>query len=401
MSGSKQLSATKRMGGLVLVLLLLQILSIFFGGEAIARQNAETNAGAKVETKQTELPAIHIVFFTPSDLTAPEGVRPRITRIAETAEKFIFEGMKQWGYPAGVTNLFRREADGLVEVLEVKGDKPASYTPYATNYYARDVIRQALKQYNVGGSGNVWWIFVYLGGRRHIYGNWRGIGNSRDGGSAMMSYDNVPGEIKPELGLLKGFNGDYFMKGMVHELCHAFGLPHAGPDRELHLGNSLMGPTTALYETDGYGKADQLYLSESSAAQLWKHPIFSGVRMETGKLPSVKLVDYRANYTRTNDRVTLTGKLVADQPAHSVVVIENLGARKDEHWFRNHSARIDTNGNFQVTFDHPPKRGGEYRIRFCFDNGIVTGDGTKVAFSDPGEIRKGFGFKDGKFEFDE
>lgn len=389
----------------------LAVLLMSNGGQVPALDSgggvAQTiSAEDKGKVGQAELPTVRIVLFTPSDVTVPEGVRPRLTRIAETAENFLFEGMKQWGYPAAVKSLFRREPDGMVEVLVVKGDKPASYDPYATDYYARDVIRQAARQYHVGGSGDVWWIFVYLGEwrlgeRRHNYGKWRGIGNSRDGGSAMMSYDATPGEIRPGFGLLKGFNGDYRLKERIHELGHALGLPHAGPDRELRMGNTLMGPSTEIYAKTVFGKADQVYLAESSAAQLWKHPIFSGVPMNDGPLPGVKLVDYHASFTRTNSRVTLVGKLVSDQPAHSVVVIESpLDKRKDDHWFRVHSTRLGADGRFQVTFDHPSRLDGEYRIRFCFDNGIVTGDGRTVGFADPGDIRKGYRFRDGKFEFD-
>ena len=40
---------------------------------------------------------------------------------------------------------------------------------------------------------------------------------------------------------ISSFNFAYYLKATVHELGHAFGLSHTGPDPALNLGNSLMG----------------------------------------------------------------------------------------------------------------------------------------------------------------
>ena len=307
--------------------------------------------------------------------------------------------MRRHGYPPAVKGLFRREPDGSVEVLEVKGDQPVSSGKYARPDYAQEVIRRATWQYKVAGDGHVWWIFIYLGDRPTRFNEWRGVGSARDGGWAMVNYDTIPGEIRPDQGLGIGFNAEYFLKGTIHELGHAFGLPHVGPDLSLGLGNTLMGPNNSVYAERKHPKADQVYLSEFTAARLWKHPIFSGNARDRFLQPTVKLVDYKPRYSRADDRVTIAGKLVADQPAHSVVVMDDRGEPKDDYWSRGYSARIAPDGSFSVPIGHPARADGHYRILFCFENGMVTGDGAGVDFDDPGDIRKSYRFRDGGFRF--
>jgi hypothetical protein len=339
-------------------------------------------------------PSVRIVLATPSDITAPTGVRHRLTQVADSAENFFFKEMNRWGYAPAVPHLFRREPDGLVEVLNVKGDKTVNSGRYANDDCVGDIIEAASRRYHVTEDFLVWWIFIYLGDRPVRFADWHGSGNPVDGGWAVVNYDTIPGEIRPDLGLAEGFNLEYFLKGTIHELGHAFGLPHVGPDPSLGKGNSLMGPVYSACVEREFPHCDQTYLSESSAAMLWKHPIFSGVIHR-----SVKLVDYKALHDRTDDSVTISGKLIADHRADSVILIDNRGRPDDEYWFQSYSARIATDGTFRIKIRQPAKADGTYRILFCFDNGIVTGDGIHFGFDNRGAIRKSYSYRDGEFRF--
>ena len=122
---------------------------------------------------------------------------------------------------------------------------------------------------------------------------------------------------------------------------------------------------------------------------LWKAPAL--LRYDRNRVfqPNVKPVDCKAKYSRTDDRLTISGKFSADQPAHSVLVLEQQSKTRDDYWFRTHSTRLASDGTFQVTFDHPPKIGAHYLTRFCFDNGAVTGDNAAVTFGRDGNIKFG------------
>ena len=291
------------------------------------------------------------------------------------------------------------DPDGTVEITYVKGDRPASELFHEDSGHAEQAIGKAERQLRIEGEGHIWWAFVYAGDRPERFNVWRGSGSAIHGGAAAVKYDTIPGEIRPDLGLEVDFNSAYFLKGTIHELGHAFGLPHTGPDPSLGLGDSLMGPNVDVYIKRKQPHADRVYLTESSAAMLWKHPVFSGTAKDRQRQPSVKLVDYRPTYSRAADRITVAGKLISDMTAHSVVVFDDLGQPSDEYWFRSHVARIAPDGTFRVAIERPARADGQWRILFCFDNGMVTGDGSGVAPRDRGDIRKSYYFRGGSYRF--
>jgi hypothetical protein len=177
------------------------------------------------------------------------------------------------------------------------------------------------------------------------------------------------------------------------------GLPHIGPDAALGLGNSLMGPNNDVYAARNFPKADEVYLTEASAAMLWKNSVFSGSTKDRQRQPKVALVDYHPAYDRSSNRITLSGRLVADLPAHSVAVLDDLGQLEDDYWSRSHVSRIDAEGCFRVIVDKPARASGLFRLVFCFENGMITGDGAGVVYADHGEIRKSYQFRDGTYAF--
>jgi Tol biopolymer transport system component len=344
-------------------------------------------------------PTIRLVLFTPSDREPPATVPHRLTQIADAAEKFLFEEMTRYNYAPAVSKLFRRNPDGTVEITYVKGDRPASDPSYLKATCRDEAIEKAKQRLRIEGDGHVWWTYLYLGDRPTRFGEWVGGGCARDGGWSIVNYDTIPGEVRPDLNLGMGFNADIFLKGTIHELGHAFGLPHIGPDLSLKRGNSLMGANNSVYAERKYSNADQVYLTEASAAMLWKHPVFSGSIQDRRRQPSVKLVDFKPTFSRTANRITLAGKLVSDIPAHSVIVLDDLGKPEDEYWYRSHVARIALDGTFKVLIDRPARANGHFRIMFCFDNGAVTGDGAGVVYGDRGEIRKSYRIREGTYTF--
>jgi len=341
-------------------------------------------------------PTIRIVLYTPSDLEPPAGVPHRLTQIADATERFLFEGMRRWGYPPAVDRLFRRDRDGTVEVVYVKGDRPSSDAYYTKASCDAEARAKAARQLRIDDGGHIWWVFLYVGDRPKRFSGWRGGGCAGGGGGAIVNYDTIAGEIRPDLNPAAGFNAEYFLKGTIHELGHALGLPHIGPDPSLGQGNTLMGPNNDVYAARKYPKADQVYLSAASAAMLWKHPAFSGTTKGRQSQPSVKLVDYKPQFGRRSDRITLAGRLVADMPAHSVVVLDDLGKPDDDYWCRSHVARVGPDGAFVVEVEHPDRANGHFRILFCFENGMVTGDGVGVVFGDDGAIRKSYQYRGDK-----
>lgn len=355
------------------------------------------------ESKERPVGSVKIIFFVPSDLAVPEGVRHRITQIADAADAFFFTGMRRHGYPPEVKTLFQRDNDGQVEVLHVRGIAPAASGKYSQPDCVGNVINKAGAQYKVSKANHVWWVFIYQGDRPIRYDPWMGRGNPRDGGFAIINYDTVPGEIRPDLQLTEGFNFEYKLKSTIHELAHGFGLPHMGPDPTLDLGNSLMGPNPPEYARRHGPKADHVYLAASEAAMLWKHPFFTGKGMEHFEPSEVKLADYKAVFDPGADSATVSGRLICKQPAHSVVLIDDRGDKSPtaDYWSRSYASRLAPDGSFQIKVTDPARVDGEYRILFCFESGIVTGNGINIGPTTRGDIRKTYRFSNGQFHFQE
>jgi hypothetical protein len=363
-------------------------------GNGLAGCALRSNAGTSPKA-----PAVHVVLFHPADVPMPSGARERINGIANYADDFFIKEMTQCGYPPMARTLFQRDPSGSVEMIGVRGTLPVAASEYTNATFARDVSARARQLHHVSETNTVWWIFVFLGNRPARFENFYGYGNPRDGGVAVVNYDSLPGHVRPDLALAEGFNGEIFLKGTIHELTHAFGVPHLGPDTNLALGNSLMGPTTAEYKKRNGPHPEKVYLGNATAAMLWKHPIFRGSADNVSTLPSVKLADYKAACDSACDTITISGRVVADQPAHSVVLIDDQGKPRDQYWCRNQAVRLNSDGTFQMRIVQPAHVNGHYRIFFCFDNGLVTGDGRHVEFGNLGGIRKGYNFNNGDFTF--
>ncbi|HEX8200242.1 MAG TPA: hypothetical protein VF590_07120 [Isosphaeraceae bacterium] len=344
-------------------------------------------------------PTLRVVCFTPADVEPPAGVQRRLTQVADCAEGLILRWMKHWKYEPAAARMFRRTDGGAVEVLLVKGQHPRASGRYDKPGFAGEVIDQATRMDGVAGRQNLWWIFVYLGDPPTRFAEYLGHGDAQGGGWALVNYDSRPGEIRPDEALGVGFNETFTVKGCIHELGHAFGLPHLGPNPGKGLGNSLMGPNMGVYFARSPRPRDgRVYLTEAAAAMLWKHPLFSGTAQDRALLPDVRLEDYRARFDRARRRVELTGKLVSNHPAHSVVVIDDIERRQGSYWSRSYAARLQADGSFRVIIDEPVPADGLYRIVFCFQNGAVTGDGK--GHGDQSAIVKSYRFNRGVLQFD-
>ena len=344
-------------------------------------------------------PTLRVVFFTPADLEPPRGLQHRMNQIAEATERFLVNGMKHWKYAPANEQIFRRDGRGSVEVLRVKGKYPAASGRYQKPNFAADVIAEATRRHHIVGRNHVWWIFTYLGDPPERIDEYRGSGDTHAGGWAIVNYSTLAGEIRPDLGIAAGFNAEFTLKGCIHELGHALGLPHIGPNPALGLGNSLMGPNNDVYAQRKLPNPEGVYLTAAAAAMLWKHPIFSGTAQDRGLRPAAVRARYRARYNPQKNRVTIDGTLTSDLRAHSVVVLDDRGDPADEYWYRGSVARLATDRSFHVEVDDPPKADGHYRIVFCFDNGAIAGDGKQPAYF--GAIITSYRFRDGQYRFGE
>ena len=102
---------------------------------------------------------------------------------------------------------------------------------------------------------------------------------------------------------------------------------------------------------------------------------FTGDAADRWTLPSVEVRDYKARYVQSRNEIVVTGRLVSNGTAHSVVLVDEAPPRQEDYLLKAYAARMGDDGKFEVRVREPSGAAGTFRLLFCFENGAVTGDG--------------------------
>jgi hypothetical protein len=296
---------------------------------------------ADENSDDVEKPVLRIAFFTPADVDPPECVQERIEQIVDYTQAFYRKWLTHWGYPCDQVLPVARDEDGRPVVHFVRGQHTSASGRYNQHGFQQEAIREASLRNGIPRWGQVWWIFVY----KAVENGWgRGAGDFRRGGVSTAYLYTAAGDIKTTDELASEFLVELRLKGAIHELGHAFGLPHIGPRQRENFGNSLMGPINKVYFSRVNPTETRVYLTEASAAMLWKHPLFSGTVKDRHHVPKLQLAGFDATYDRNAARLIVTGKLESDDPAHSVVVANGSAATPSPYWLKCYATRVKENG---------------------------------------------------------
>lgn len=327
-----------------------------------------------------DLPQIQLVLLTPADVEPPPGYQERLTEIANYTDKFFQYWMTRQGYPPNRKSIFTHDDDGNAKVLVVRGRQNAASGLYDRPSLVNEVYQTAIPHYAIPRHLHVWWIHVYLGPDRE-YTDYRGSGDSAGGGSSVARYSTLPGKIDLTQPMMDGFHETYTLKGIIHELGHALGLPHLGPRKQDAAGNTLMGPNQFEWKRI-VGRAEpRTYLCQASAAILWKHPLISGSTDQRQRRPTIAVQDLECKYDQAKHSIFVRGRLTSDVTAHSIVVVDHSSTAPSEYWQQGYAARLESDGTFAVEVTDPALAPGTLRILFCFDNGAVSGTTGKLGIN--------------------
>ncbi len=337
---------------------------------------------------QAKMPKVQIVFLTPKDVEPPAGASKRMTQVVDYTETMLVKWMKEWGYPPKREKIFQRNADGSAKIHFVKAPEPLATFPLTGGNLSRKGTLLAKKQFNLPKTLDVWWVWIYAGDPPPKFSAFRGSGSAGVGGLSEVKYVNLPGEISTKDKLANPFLTKLTFKGTIHEFGHALGLPHNGPLVKRDLGMPLMGATILSYRRRMKNREERGYITEASAAILWKHPLFTGTAQRRYMIPKVQWRDMAIKNDGQKRVVHLTGRVASNVPAHSVIVYDTVPKLQQTYFQKPYVARVEKNGTFDVTISEPVsvQANGTLKVVACCENGTMTGDGKGRGFGTAHEI---------------
>ncbi|WP_298859812.1 hypothetical protein [uncultured Gimesia sp.] len=340
---------------------------------------------------QAKMPQIQIVFFTPADVDAPAGVSRRLTQVADYTEAMLVKWMKVWDYSPKREQIFQRNSDGSVKILFVKSPETlaSGKFPLKGGNLSRKGKLLAVQKFKIPKNLDVWWVWVYVGDPPMKYSSYLGAGSAATGGLSQVNYTNLPGEISPADKLAKPFLKELTLKGTIHEFGHALGLPHNGPLVKLDLGMPLMGATIANYRRVMKNREARGYVTEASAAILWKHPLFTGTAHRRYLIPKVEWHAIAVKNDHKKRVAHLTGRITSNIPAHSIIVYDTAPDVRTQYFQKPYVARVEKDGTFDITISEPVsvQAKGVFKIVACCENGTMTGDGKDRGLKSAHEIK--------------
>lgn len=316
-----------------------------------------------------------IVLFVDSDTPSPENYEARLASLALYVEAFFEDGLEHWERPIERTDIFARDTDGNIQVTLVKGKLLNPKGKAALPDLRKKATDGASEKLGLKprGAPVIWWVFYDYEGVKGFQGGARGTG-----GIAINAYPEGEGLIDVDAELAEGNMNDMAIKGTIHEFGHALGLPHIGPRPDVGRGNSLMGPINRVFWKQTESDDVRVYLTEASAAALWRHPVFQKERTLNPKMPAKVAVEgLTYNESEDGKSIVIMGTLRSNEPAHSVIVYDSERGQFGDYWGRTYVAPIDSDtGGFEATISAPHVSGTIF-ISFNFETGINTVDGRK------------------------
>ena len=315
---------------------------------------------------------VHVFLFVPSDFEPPPSYQQRIDQIVDYTEAFFTRGFERWGHE-NVVMPFRRKPDGHVEVTVMRGkNRAADYKPVTVRAEVMDAIRRTGA---LDGGRQIRWIMVYAGDPPKKFDGFLGGYGEQIGGWSVGNFNTAPGRIDPKMPLGADYLEGIFLKGMIHELGHAFQLPHVGPLMRDRAGNTLMGPTHFNYRRVMGHSTDHVYLSEAEAAMLSTNPAFRGAVDKPGPLPTPQIEDMKYTVNSRRGGIVVSGRVHSTvRPVYAIVGDES-DERPGEYWTKTYVGKVEPNGSFNVLISEPSTSNGTLKTWFAFENGVMTGNG--------------------------
>jgi hypothetical protein len=133
-----------------------------------------------------------------------------------------------------------------------------------------------------------------------------------------------------------------------------------------------MGPNEPTFQRKTGKLWERFYLSESAAARLWQHPLFTGTLDKRGQRPKrVELSDKTLAYDEKSKSMKVEGQVDCDLPVHRVIIHDDSSGPNQEYWRKTYVGRVDEAGLFSIEVDELSDHKGVLRFYLCVEGGMT------------------------------
>ncbi|MEM6687942.1 MAG: hypothetical protein AAF664_00855 [Planctomycetota bacterium] len=323
------------------------------------------------EANQREQAAkVRVVLFCPQGIRPPQDYQLGIDRLCDYTDQFMIDSIESWGIKPKTKTLFVRD-DKHVVVNGVIGSKPSSAYTKASAH--DEAITSAIKAFGLPAKKDLWWVLIYLGEPPIRFADFRGGMSPKFGGWSIANYDSRATELRPGMPIAGELGDSMALKGMVHELGHAFGLPHIGPRFEQRQGNTLMGPTNANYRRIKGQHEPHAYVSQASAAMLMLHPVFQEQPLDSRTTHNLTVTGIASQLDDTGS-IQLAAKIRGDGNQKFAILADDRTGLPGPYWTKHYVSRINENSAAVFKIGKAGS-GGLLRLWFVNSDGSISGEG--------------------------
>lgn len=334
---------------------------------------------------------LRFVYFLPSDRQPALNYRERLTRVLEETVAFYAKQIEGYGMKAQPLPL-DRDADGLLRFIEVKGEEPwtayNSKKPFAGEK-VRDECLPVLRAAGIDPKRETIAVFTAImewneeARRFRQQSPYQGTGDARAGFCWQIDSPPLDPLHLPEKTPIID-DGEYgrvsigkwnslFVGGVIHELGHAFGLPHNAQrlDQFSRLGRSLMGNGNRTFGDDRRSEGLGTFLTFADAVRLVSHPFFSGSSKGLWERDAISTeIDELHVKAEAGGVLAVSGRVRGPVPAYAVVAYTDGEGGSDYDAIAT-VAVPDANGRFELRCDQLPEgKGVELRLAAMQVNGL-------------------------------
>lgn len=306
---------------------------------------------------------LHVVYWTPRDKPVADGYQERLDTIFDDIEEFYRGQMESLGFGPNKTVGIDRDEAGALKIHFVKGQKDYDQYEVASGADIRRECLNTLREAGVDASDETLVIFcnmsVWDSESRRISQNspYYALGSNTEGtawqvDSPILKLEDLTNQgdhvIDGQYGRITlGKYNTIFIGGIVHELGHAFGLPHnkERADQAKEFGVALMGSGNRAYKDELRGDGKGAFITLAHGLKLASHPMFSGYTARMHEDPETQVDDLR--FEQAGNGFTVSGKVTGSIPPYAVLAYMNPEGNQDYNATTT-SCIPDEKGNFTV-----------------------------------------------------